>query len=116
MPTDPTQMDWLAQVDWLYVIVLALFVFVASVIGNVLSFGHRIVAAVISAVVFSAFFVGLTYYPHHLPLPIAPAGQKAATPAPAPAQPATPAAPQRPRNPITDITPPAQSIPPAPQR
>ena len=106
----------LAQVDWLYVIVLALFVFVASLIGNVLSFGRRITAAVVSAVAFSAIFIGLTYYPHHLPLPTAPAGQKTATPAPAPAAPAAPAAPQRPRNPVTDITPPAQPATPAPAR
>src|SRR5271166_2829110 len=96
----------LAQVDILYVLVLALLAFVATLIGNVLAFGHRIVAAVLSAVVFSCFFVAMTYYPHHLPLPSAPVGLKAATPAP-PAAPAAPTAPQRPRNPITDITPPA---------
>jgi len=104
----------LTQVDWFYVVVLALVVFVASLIGNLLSLHHRVVAAAVSAVVFAAVFVGLFYYPHHLPLPTGPAAQKAAAPAPAPAAPA-PAAPQRPRNPITDITPPAQQSPaPAP--
>ncbi len=102
----------LAQVDWFYVVVLALVVFVASLIGNALSFGHRVVASVLTAIVFGGIFVALTYYPHHLPLPTGPAGQKTAAPAPAPA-PAAPAAPQRPRNPITDITPPAQQTPPA---
>ena len=32
----------LATVDWLYVVVLALFVFVATLIANVLSFGRHI--------------------------------------------------------------------------
>ena len=78
----------LASVDWLYVGLLAVFVFVASGLGSLLS-------------------LAWTYYPHGLPLPTSLASQKAA-PAPAPAAPAAPAAPQRPRNPVTDITPPAR--------
>ena len=105
----------LAQVDWLYVIVLAIFVFVATLFGNLLSFSHRGMAALLSALAFVAIFVAWTYYPHHLPLPtqISSPNAPAATPAasaPAPA----PATPQRPRNPITDITPPPAT--PAPAR
>ncbi len=100
----------LATVDWLYVVILALFVFLASLIANVLSFGRRFLGAVLSAVLFAAAFVFWTYYPHHLPLPTALTPPKAAmTAAPAPA---APAAPTRPRNPVTDVTPPA-SPPPA---
>ena len=92
----------LATVDWLYVVVLALFVFVATLIASVLSFGRHMLGAVLSAVLFAAAFVFWTYYPHHLPLPTALTPPKAAvTTAPAPA------APTRPRNPVTDITPPA---------
>ena len=98
----------LAQVDWLYVGLLAVFAFLATFIGNLLSFNHRGIAAVLSALLFAAIFVAWTYYPHHLPLPTAPAGQKAPAAAVVPAAPAAPAAPQRPRNPITDITPPAR--------
>jgi|GEM_PF-926953 len=99
----------LTQVDWLYVALLAVFVFVATLIGNLLSFNHRGTAAALSAVLFAAIFVAWTYYPHHLPLPTQLTGTKApaAAPAPATAAPAAPAAPARPRNPITDITPPA---------
>ena len=106
----------LTQVDWLYVVVLAVFVFLATLIGNLLSFSHRGTAAVLAAVIFAAIFVAWTYYPHHLPLPTRLAGSNtpAATPTTAPATPAAPAAPQRPRNPITDITPPAQQNTPAP--
>jgi len=115
MPTDLAQV--LGQVDWFYVVVLALLAFVATLIGNVLAFSHRIVAAVLSAVVFAGFFVVLTYYPHHLPLPTAPVGQKAAAPAPAPvAQPAQTPAQRRPSNPITDITPPPPAGTPTPAR
>ena len=97
----------LAQVDWLYVVVLAVFALLATFIGNLLSFSHRGIAAVLSAVVFAAIFVAWTYYPHRLPLPTAPAGQKAPAAAVVPAAPAAPVVQQRPRNPVTDITPPA---------
>ena len=61
----------LATVDWLYVVVLAIFVFIATLIGNILSFGHRIMRRVLSAVLFAVAFVFWTYYPHDLPLPTA---------------------------------------------
>ena len=99
--------DLLAQVDWVYVVLLAVFAYLATIIGNVLSFGHRGYGAVLSAVAFAAIFVAWTYYPHHLPLPTAPASQKAPATTVVPAAPAAPIVPQRPRNPITDITPPA---------
>ena len=95
--------DWV-NVDWLYVILLALFVLVASALGHLLAFYNRGLGAVLSAVIFAVIFVFWTYYPHHLPfLPKTITLEKAA-PA-APAVPATPAAPVKPRNPITDITP-----------
>lgn len=100
----------LATVDWVYVGVLAVLAFFATVVANLLSFSHRGTAAVLSAIIFAALFVAWTYYPHGLPLPTrlaggAPAATTAAPPPPAPAAPVTP---QRPQNPVTDITPPAQ--------
>ena len=68
----------LATVDWLYVAVLAVFVFVATLIADLLSFDHRVMGAVLSAVLFAAVFVFWTYYPHHLPLPTALTPPKAA--------------------------------------
>ena len=100
----------LANVDWLYVVVLAIFVFLASLVGNVLSFGHRGMAGVLSAVAFAGIFVFWTYYPHGLPLPTTITLQKAAAPAAALPAPVVPAAPQRPRNPVTDITPPKNPV------
>jgi hypothetical protein len=100
----------LATVDWLYVIVLALFVFLATLIASVLSFGRRFMGALLSAILFAAAFVFWTYYPHHLPLPTTLRVPNAAAPAAPP--PAAPAAPVKPRNPVTDITPPATPGPP----
>ena len=97
----------LAAVNWLYVVVLAVFVFVASWVGNLLSFSHRGMAALLSALLFAGLFVLWTYYPHHLPLPTTLTVPKATVAPAAPPAPATPAAPVRPRNPVTDITPPA---------
>jgi hypothetical protein len=59
----------LATVNWVYVGVLAVFAFLASIVGNLLSFNHRGFAALVAAIVFAALFVGWTYYPHGLPLP-----------------------------------------------
>jgi hypothetical protein len=96
----------LAQVDWLYVAVLAVFVFISALLGNLLSFNHRIAAAVLAALAFAAIFVAWTYYPHHLPLPTSLA-PKTTVVAPGPGPAIAPAAPARPRNPVTDVTPPA---------
>jgi hypothetical protein len=102
----------LAQVDWLYVVVLAVFVYFATFVGNLLSFNRRGAAAVLSALLFVALFVFWTYYPHRVPLlprtltmPNAPASMAT----PAPAAPSAPAA-QKPRNPVTDITPPRNPV------
>jgi hypothetical protein len=89
----------LGQVDWLYVAVLAAFVFIANFVANLLSFKRRGLAAVLAAVVFAAIFVFWTYYPHGLPLPTSITGQKSAVTT------ATPTTPQRPSNPVTDVTP-----------
>ena len=101
----------LSQVDWLYVIVLAILVFAATFVGGLLSFGRRWIGATLSTLLFVALFVFWTYYPHRVPLlpktitlPNAPT-----TTAAPPPPPAAPAAPQR-RNPVTDITPPPNPV------
>jgi hypothetical protein len=100
----------LATVNWLYVAILAVFVFVASLIGNFVTFGRKLSAAVLTAILFAAAFVAWSYYPHGLPLPttLNPPAPPVATAPPASAAPAAPAAPVRPANPVRDITPPRQ--------
>jgi hypothetical protein len=96
----------LAAVSWLYVIVLAILVFVSTLVGNLLSFHHRMMAALLSAIVFAGLFVFWTYYPHHVPLlPTTLTAQKAPV---APVAPPPVAAPEKPRNPVTEIPTPAR--------
>lgn len=83
MPTMPDLPIDLANVDWRYVAVLAVFVFFSTLIGT---FRRAFLHALLSAVLFAAFFVVWTYYPHNLPLPTAlnqpPAAPAAAATAP----------------------------------
>ena len=99
----------LAQVDWLYVILLAVFVAVSTFLGGLLSFSHRGTGAVLSAMLFAAIFIFWTYYPHRVPfLPrTITTTQDAAKQAPAPAA-SAPA--QKPANPVRDITPPKNPV------
>jgi len=102
--------DWL-EVSWFYVAVLTVFVFLAALIGNLLSFNHRVTAAFLSALLFAAIFVFWTYYPHNLPLPTSISREPALAEPSGMPKPAEPASPVKPRNPITDITPPAPANP-----
>lgn len=60
--------DW-AAIDCIYVGVLAIFVYLSALIGQIVSLRHRGLAAVLAALIFMILFVAWTYYPHGLPLP-----------------------------------------------
>ncbi len=112
MPNVP--IDW-ARVDWLYVAVLAVFAFLSTLIGTLLSFKRAFVGAVLSALLFAAAFTFWTYYPHGLPLPTSIAGQKppateGTLSVQAPAA-LVPSAPAKPSNPVTTIPPPSSTPP-----
>jgi hypothetical protein len=101
----------LAAVNWVYVGLLAIFVFVASLVGHVLTLGHRGYGALLSAILFAAIFVAWSYYPHGLPLPTRLEATRVAAPAPpAASPPAATTAPARPANPVTTISPPANPV------
>jgi hypothetical protein len=100
----------LAAVDWLYVIVLAILVFLSTLIGIVLAFRHVFLGALFSALLFVVGFVFWTYYPHGLPLPTRLAGTSAAAPSAPPAS-SAPVVPVKPANPVTDVTPPPAAPP-----
>ena len=72
--------DW-ANVNWLYVAVLAVLVFFSTLIGMLLSFKRVFRSAWLSALLFAAAFVFWNYYPHGLPLPIMITTQSASVPA-----------------------------------
>ncbi|MEJ2434719.1 MAG: hypothetical protein P8Y53_16725 [Pseudolabrys sp.] len=62
MPEVNVPINW-ANVDWVYVILLTVFVFLAALIGNLLSFNHRGWGALLSALLFAVAFVFWSYYP-----------------------------------------------------
>jgi hypothetical protein len=62
--------DWSA-VNWLYVIIISFFAFLAALIGQIISFGNRFFGAILTGFLFGAAFVFWTYYPHGLGLPVA---------------------------------------------
>jgi hypothetical protein len=101
MPNMP--IDW-ASVNWLYLILLLLFVFFCAMIGNVIAFKRVLLGAVLATLLFAAGFFFWTYYPHNLPLPTSPVAQKTAVPIQG-AQPTVAAPSARPNNPVRDITP-----------
>ena len=92
------------QVDWVHVVVLAVFAFVATAVANLLSL-DRWISAWTAALLFAVIFVFWTYYPHWPPLPTSVADQKSTLVGEVTAAPTGTAAPQR-RNPVRDITPP----------
>ncbi len=53
-------------VNWLYVALYAIFVFIASLVGHLLTFQNRLVGAILAAVFFTALFIAWHYYPHGL--------------------------------------------------
>ncbi len=60
--------DWEA-VNWGYVALLSAFTFIASLIANLVTFGHRLAAAILSTLLFAMIFIAATYYPHNISLP-----------------------------------------------
>ncbi len=107
--------DW-ADVNWVYVGVLAVFVLVSSLIGNLVAFRNRVLGSLLSAVLFAAAFVLWTYYPHNVPLPTRLTEKAVVEKAPEPSAPARPAAPQEPAAPQAPATPPADTTPARPNQ
>jgi hypothetical protein len=58
-------MDW-AAVNWLNVGLLSALVFLAALIGGVLSFNKRLLGAILTTLLFAVLW---NYYPHGLALP-----------------------------------------------
>ena len=62
---------YLADVNWIYVALMAVFAFIAALLGSLISFRNRVGGAVIAAILFAAMYVAWNYYPHpQIPLPI----------------------------------------------
>jgi len=62
--------DW-SNVNWLYVAIMAIFAFVAALLGGLISFRNRVGGALLAAILFAAMYVVWNYYPHpQIQLPI----------------------------------------------
>lgn len=60
--------DW-ASVNWVNVLVLSSFAFLASLLGNLLGYKSRLFGAILTGVLFAAAYIFWTYYPHGIILP-----------------------------------------------
>ncbi|HMA70674.1 MAG TPA: hypothetical protein VKP67_04185 [Xanthobacteraceae bacterium] len=60
--------DW-GSVNWTNVLFLSALAFVATLIGNFLSFRRPLLGAVLTALLFAAFYIVWVYYPHGIELP-----------------------------------------------
>jgi hypothetical protein len=93
----------LSAVNWLYVVILSGFAFVAALLGSLIAFRNRFVGAILAGILFGAAFVFWTYYPHpNVPGPIRLGSPISAAPisaAPATAAPVSSA----PTNPVSTI-------------
>jgi hypothetical protein len=61
----------LSTVNWLFVVLMAVFAFVAALLGSLIAFRNRFAGAIIAGVLFAVIFVFWNHYPHPtLPLPV----------------------------------------------
>ncbi len=61
----------ISNVDWVFVALMAVFAFVAALLGSLIAFRSRFFGAIIAGILFAVFFVLWNTYPHpQLPLPI----------------------------------------------
>jgi len=61
----------LSTVNWVFVGLMAVFAFVAALLGSLIAFRNRFLGAIIAGILFAIFFVLWNTYPHPMvPLPI----------------------------------------------
>jgi hypothetical protein len=61
----------LSTVNWVFVGLMALFAFVAALLGSLIAFRNRFLGAIIAGILFAVIFVFWNHYSHPtLPLPV----------------------------------------------
>lgn len=60
--------EW-AAVNWVSVAILSAFAFLASLLGNLMSFKSRFWGAVMTALFFAVLYIMWHHYPHGIALP-----------------------------------------------
>jgi fructose-specific phosphotransferase system IIC component len=58
-----------SDVNWTFVALLALVVFISSLLGNLIAFRSRFLGAILAGVIAAAVFVVWNNYPHNFPVP-----------------------------------------------
>jgi hypothetical protein len=64
MPVD------LSNVNWLFVVLMAVMAFVAALLGSLIAFRNRFAGAILAGILFAIGFIAWNYYPHSFGLPI----------------------------------------------
>jgi lipopolysaccharide export LptBFGC system permease protein LptF len=54
----------LSTVNWLFVGLMALFAFVAALLGSLIAYRNRFLGAIIAGILFAVIFVLWNHYPH----------------------------------------------------
>jgi hypothetical protein len=61
----------LSTVNWMFVTLMAVFAFIAALLGNLIAFRNLFVGSILTGLLFAGMFVVWNYYPHPtIPLPI----------------------------------------------
>ena len=61
----------LSTVNWVFVALMAVFAFIASLIGNLIALKNVFFGAILTGILLAVFYVAWNYYPHpQVPLPI----------------------------------------------
>jgi hypothetical protein len=60
----------LSTVNWVFVGLMAVLAFVATLLGDLIALRNRFFGAIIAAILFAVGFVAWNYYPHSFGLPI----------------------------------------------
>jgi len=61
----------LSTVNWVFVALMAVFAFIAALLGSLIAMRNLLLGAIIAGILFAVFFVAWNYYPHPMiPLPI----------------------------------------------
>ncbi len=61
----------LATVDWTTVGIFSAIAFVATLVGNAIAFGNRLMGAILTAVFFAVFYVAWVYWFQAMVMPAA---------------------------------------------
>lgn len=63
-------LDFLSNVNWLFVGMMTALAFITALLGSLIAFRNRFLGAIIAAILFGIGFIAWNYYPHQFGYPI----------------------------------------------